>query len=307
VLSYKPGSKPGSSPAWVGFRQPPAAFVGTVVYCPRHPNTELATMNLPRPSAGIVYLIGAGSGDPKLLTLRGFELLQQADVVLYDYLVNPLIAAYASPSAELHCLGAHGRTRIWTQAEINERMVQEANSGRIVIRLKGGDPNIFGRLEEEVTALRQAEIDYEIVPGISAAAAASAYAGVPLTSRSCASAVAFVTGHELERQETAKLDFAALARFPGTLVVYMGVTTASVWVTELLRYGLGPQTPVALVRRCSLVDQQVVRCTLAEVPAKMTPPARFPPPVIAIVGAVAATASALPVERSRRLPLSSTR
>lgn len=254
-------------------------------------------------SSGIVYLIGAGPGDPRLLTLRGFELLQRAEVILYDYLVNPVIVAYASGNAELHCLGQHGRTRIWSQAEINQRLVQEAAAGRIVVRLKGGDPNVFGRLAEEVAALRNAGIDYEIVPGISAAFAASAFAGVPLTSRTCASGVAFVTGHELDQPGKEPLDFGALARFPGTLVVYMGVTTASTWVSELLRHGMSPQTPAALVRRCSLSDQQVIRCALSEVPERLTPYAKFPPPVIAIIGEVAAESADVQVDRRHRQPL----
>ncbi len=252
---------------------------------------------------GIVYLIGAGPGDPKLISLRGFELLQTADVVLYDYLVNPIIAACAPASAQLLCLGRHGRTRIWTQAEINRRMIAEASAGRIVVRLKGGDPNIFGRLAEEVNALREAGIDYEIVPGISAASAASAYAGVPLTSRCCSSGVAFVTGHELDEQTGSKLDFRAIAQFSGTLVVYMGVTTAAKWVAELLVHGKSPHTPVALVRRCSLPDQQVVHCVLSEVPDQLTPYSRFPPPVIAIIGAVAAADATIAVDRRRRQPL----
>ncbi len=247
--------------------------------------------NLPSSTraTGFVYLIGAGPGDPKLLTLRALELLRSADVVLYDYLVNPLVTLHAPPSAEFHCLGKHGRTRIWTQDEINQCMIREAAVGRIVIRLKGGDPNIFGRLAEEVASLERARIPYEIVPGISAANAASAYAGVPLTSRDHASAVAFVTGHEQPVDQAAsKLDFAALANFPGTLVVYMGVTTAAAWVAELITHGKPANTPSALIRRCSWPDQRVIRCELHEVPDQLTPYSKFPPPVIAMIGPVAA-------------------
>jgi uroporphyrinogen III methyltransferase/synthase len=232
----------------------------------------------------MVYLVGAGPGDPKLLSLRGAELLQLADVVFFDYLVNPVITALADGDAELICLGRHGHGRIWSQDEINEAMVRAARSGKVVVRLKGGDPSVFGRLFAETDYLATHKIAFEVVPGITAASAASAYAGVLLTSRQCASAVALVTGHELQDKDEGRLDFWALARFPGTLVIYMGVTTAERWVGRLIECGKSKDTPVALIQRCSFSNQQTQRCRLEEVPDRLTPYSKFAPPVLAIVG-----------------------
>src|SRR5262245_36892664 len=179
---------------------------------------------------GKVYLVGAGPGDPGLLTLRGAECLRAADVVLYDYLASPELVVGLGPEVELVCLGKHGQGRLLSQTEINERMVREAKSGKTVVRLKGGDPSIFARLSEELAALEAAGVSYEIVPGVTAAQAASSHAGIPLTNRDDASCVAFVTGQESrDKAAGGELDYAALAKFPGTLVFYMGVTTAPEW------------------------------------------------------------------------------
>jgi uroporphyrinogen III methyltransferase/synthase len=237
-------------------------------------------------NVGKVYLVGAGPGDAGLITLRGLGCLQAADVVLYDYLVNPEIVEHAPASAERICLGQHGRTRIWTQSEINERLVKEARAGKTVVRLKGGDPAVFARGAEEAEYLAGHGIPMEIVPGITASLAAGSYAGIPLTHRDLASAVALITGQEQPDKEGTKLDFEALARFPGTLVVYMGVTTSSRWGSALIKAGKSPETPVAIIRRCSFPDQQVVLCTLREVADRLTPYSRFPPPVIVIIGEV---------------------
>ncbi|MFO0904684.1 MAG: uroporphyrinogen-III C-methyltransferase [Pirellulales bacterium] len=236
--------------------------------------------------AGRVYLVGAGPGDPGLLTLRGLECLRRADVVLYDYLVNPVLVRHSRADAERICLGRHGRSRQWTQDEIQNEMVRHARAGRIVVRLKGGDPAVFGRVAEECAALRAAGIPFEIVPGITAALAAGSFAGIPITHREVASAVALVTGQEDADKEESSLDYAALARFPGTLVVYMGVTTVARWSAQLLAAGKPADTPVALVRRCSLPDQQMVRCTLGTVAQHLTPASKLRPPVIVIVGPV---------------------
>src|SRR6186997_2472056 len=182
-------------------------------------------MNLSR---GRVYLVGAGPGDPGLLTMRGAECLRSADVVLYDYLASPDLLSLTRPGAELVCLGRHGHGRLMSQAEINALMIAHASEGRTVVRLKGGDPAIFARLAEELDALQGAGVSYEVVPGITAAQAASSHAGIPLTQRDEASCVAFVTGQEQHgKASTEPLDYAALAKFPGTLIFYMGVTTAS--------------------------------------------------------------------------------
>jgi len=238
---------------------------------------------------GIVYFVGAGPGDPELITLRGANLLSQAHVVLYDYLVNPRLLRHA-PHAELICLGRHGRERIWSQAEIESRIVAEARAGRTVVRLKSGDPTIFARLAEELAALDAADLRYEIVPGVTAAMASGAYAGFPLTQRDAASAVALVTGQEGNKSADDTLDYAALARFPGTIVYYMGVTTAPHWSRALIERGKSPDTPVAVIRRVSWPDQSTESTTLGGLPA-LIESRGIRPPVIIVVGDVAAAPS----------------
>jgi len=261
--------------------------------------------------AGKVFLVGAGPGDAGLITWRGVECLRQADAVLYDYLVNPAILRHALADCDLICLGRHrrhergespGGERIWPQADINERLVQLARAGQRVVRLKGGDPAIFGRLAEEVAALEAAGIEYEIVPGITAAQAAGPYARIWITQRDVASAVAFVTGHEGDSPDPPPLDYAALAAFPGTLVFYMGVTTARAWTAALVAAGKPAQTPAAIVRRCSWPDQVTVRCTLGTI-ADAIEASRIRPPVAIIVGDVAENAGALETTWFTRRPL----
>lgn len=234
----------------------------------------------------MVHLVGAGPGDPGLLTLRGAEVLQRADVVLYDGLSNESILQHA-PQAEQICVGKHGRSRIWKQEEINQEILRHARSGKNVVRLKGGDPAVFARTAEEVDALRAAGISFEIVPGITAALAAGSFAGIPITHRGIASAVALVTGHEEPNKSSPSLDWNALARFPGTLVIYMGVTTVGVWTKALLDAGKPADTPAAILRRCSLPDQKSVVCRLDQVADLLTPATKMRPPVIVIVGPVA--------------------
>ena len=234
------------------------------------------------PEHGRVYFVGAGPGDPGLITLRGFELLKQADIVLYDFLVNPMVLAPVPETAEQICLGRHGHGRIWTQNEINQRMIDYARQGKTVIRLKGGDPGVFGRLAEEVESIHRAGITWEVVPGISAALAAPSYAGVFMTHRKHASAVAMVTGHEQEAVNDSKIDFPSLAKFPGTLIFYMGVTTAPTWTRSLIEAGRNPKTPVAIVRRCSMTDQQAIYCTLEEVAAELSRHQLRPPAVVLV-------------------------
>ena len=241
--------------------------------------------------AGRVYLVGAGPGDPGLITWRGVECLRRADLVLYDYLVNPRILVHARPAAELLCLGRHGRDRIMPQEDVNRRLIEAARAGKTVVRLKGGDPAVFGRLAQEIGALAAAGVSFEVVPGITAALAAGSYAGIMLTHRDEASAVALVTGHEQPDKAESGLDFAALAAFPGTLVFYMGVTTARHWGGELLAAGKPADTPAAVVRHSSWPSQQVIPTTLARVADEMDA-AHLRPPVIVVVGQVAAAAAA---------------
>lgn len=235
------------------------------------------------PQAGKVYLVGAGPGDPGLLTLRGCELLEQAEVVFYDYLANPLLLGHVSEAAERICLGRHGQGRVLTQEEINQQVVSAAQAGKRVVRLKGGDPSIFARKGEEIAALEAASVAYEVVPGVTAALAASSYTGVPLTDRDYASCVAFVTGQERSDRTGTSLDLKNLAGFPGTLVFYMGVTTAPAWTTKLIKHGKSPDTPVAIVRNCSLPEQQTVKTTLGQLPEVLAT-GKIRPPAIVIVG-----------------------
>ena len=249
------------------------------------PQSSFRMTDSPSPT-GRVFLVGAGPGDPGYLTLRGSECLAQADVVLYDYLVNPAILKHARPDASLICLGKHGHTRIWSQEEINAELIKLARQGQRVARLKSGDPMIFARASEELQALTSAGIPFEIVPGVTTAVAAGSCAGIPLTHRDFASAVALITGHEDGGKEETALDYHALARFPGTLVFYMGVTTVREWTAELIAAGKSPATPTAIVRRCSFPDQQTLHCRLDEVVQRMTEPEKLRPPVIVVVGEV---------------------
>ncbi len=262
--------------------------------------SSLQNYSTASPSSGFVALVGAGPGHPELLTLRGQYWLSRCDVVLYDGLTNAEMLAHAS-QAEHICVGKHGQSRIWTQPEIITETLRHASEGKCVVRLKGGDPAVFARTSEEVDALVAARIPYEIVPGITAALAAGSYAGIPVTHRGIASAVALVTGHEEPGKSESALDWAALAAFPGTLVIYMGVTTAGTWTRALIDAGKPADTPCALVRRCSLPDQQQIACRLDEVVDRLTPASRFRPPVITIVGEVTRLAETM--DWFRRRPL----
>lgn len=236
---------------------------------------------------GTVYLVGSGPGDAGLITQRGIQCLQKADVVLYDYLSNPELLQYAISAEQMHCLGSHAERKLWSQDRINEEMVSQAKQGKMVVRLKSGDPTVFARATEEIEALRAANVPFQIVPGITTALAASAYAGIPLTHSDHASAVAFVTGHEKPGKEDSAINFAGLANFPGTLVFYMGVTTAPQWSAQLIAHGKSPDTPCAIIRRCSWPDQQTFRCTLGEIPNLLHSGSKIRPPVITVVGEVA--------------------
>lgn len=235
-----------------------------------------------------VYLVGAGPGDPGLLTVRAVECLGQADVVLYDYLANPMLLEHAAPSAELVPLGKPHAGRSLTPEEITHRMVAEAWTGHTVVRLKGGDPCIFGRGADETGALREAGVPFEIVPGVTSGLAVAAYCEIPLTQQDDASCVALVAAHERNAKEErgiSCLDYEALAAFPGTLVFYMGVGRVGRWSEALMEHGRRPETPVAVVRWCSRVDQQTLRCTLGTV-ASAVAEHGLKPPAIFVVGDV---------------------
>jgi uroporphyrinogen III methyltransferase / synthase len=255
-------------------------------------NSPMSTSSTSSPR-GQVYLVGAGPGDPALVTLRAVQCLQRADCVLYDYLVNPQILRHARSDAERIRLGRRSSDRLASQPEINRELVERATRGQVVVRLKGGDPLVFGRLAEEAQQLAAHRIPFEIVPGISTALAAAAYAGTPITHRDFASAVAFVTGQQQSDQQDSLLDFEALARFPGTLVLYMGVATAGRWSAELIRAGKPAETPVAIVKHCSLPSQQTFRCRLDEVEGRLSHPEKVHPPAVVIVGQAAEASEAL--------------
>ncbi len=243
-------------------------------------------------SAGIVHLVGAGPGDPGLLTARALELIAAADVILHDRLIPAGALDGARPEAELSYVGkAPGRPSI-DQEEINRLLVEHARAGRRVVRLKGGDPLLFGRGGEEAEALREAGVAYEIVPGVTAGIAAPAYAGVPVTHRELASAVAFVTGHEDPGKEDEALDWDALARFPGTLVLYMGVRRLGEIAERLIAAGRPAEEAVAVVERGTLPGQRTVLATLGTI-ARRAKEEEVSPPAVTVVGPVAALAERL--------------
>jgi uroporphyrinogen III methyltransferase/synthase len=213
---------------------------------------------------GRVYLVGAGPGSPDLLTLRAVELLQQADVILYDQLVPVRLLDWANPKAERICVGDLPGKHADKAEQLHQRMVAAARQGRRVVRLKGGDPLIFGRGGEEIAALRAAGVPYEVVPGVTAALAAGAYLEIPLTHRHYASALALVTGHEAPDKAETPINWRALAQFPGTLAIYMGLCRLPQIVAALLEHGLSPDTPAAVISRASWGTQRSVFARLAE-------------------------------------------
>lgn len=229
-----------------------------------------------------VYLVGAGPGQPDLLTVRAAQLLQQADVIFYDQLVPQRLLDWAAPTAERICIHDFPGTHAEKTAQVVQRMIAAARLGRNVVRLKGGDPLIFGRGGEEIEALRQAGIAYEVVPGITAALAAGAYLEIPLTHRRHASAVAFVTGHECSEKQSA-VDWPLLARFPGTLVIYMGLNRLPQIVAALLQAGRAPNTPAALVSRVTWSQQRSVVTRLADL-EKARCEAGIEAPALIIIG-----------------------
>lgn len=232
---------------------------------------------------GKVYLVGAGPGDPGLITVRGLECLREADLVLYDGLVNPLLLRHTQGQTERTARATRCRPGAVSQADVTERMIRAARGGQVVVRLKGGDPFVFGRGGEEAAALTEAGIPFEVVPGITAATAAAVCAGICLTHRDDASAVALVTGHEDPTKDEPKLDYNILARFPGTLVFYMGLHRVESIAAALIAAGKSKTTPVAVVSQTTLPQQQVVSATLATVAAAVREAGLHPPSLI-IVG-----------------------
>ena len=211
----------------------------------------------PSQSKGFVWLVGAGPGAPDLITVRGLKLLQAAEAVVYDDLVNRELLQHCPPGCELHAVGKRAGCHNATQGEINALLVSLAGAGRKVVRLKGGDPMIFGRAGEEIEALRSAGLPFEIVPGVTAATASGAVAGLPLTHRDYSSAVVFVTGHQCAAN-TSALDWGALARLRATLCFYMGVRRLPEIARNLLNHGMPADMPLAVISEATLPTQKII-------------------------------------------------
>jgi uroporphyrinogen III methyltransferase / synthase len=243
-------------------------------------------------SNGKVYLVGAGPGDPGLITVKGLHCLQAADLVLYDGLVNPLLLRFTSAEAERTSRIRSEVGKIGGQEEVNRRLIEAAQAGKTVVRLKGGDPFIFGRGSEEAAALAAVGIDFEVVPGVTAAVAAGEYAGLSFTHRDYASAVAFVTGHEDPAKEHPALDYATIARFPGTLVFYMGLHRLEALVDALVRGGKPATTPSCVVGSATNPSQQTVAAPLGQL-ASAVRAAELQPPSIIVVGECVARRDAI--------------
>jgi uroporphyrinogen III methyltransferase / synthase len=241
----------------------------------------------PSDGPGIVYLVGAGPGDPGLMTIRSLDLIVAADVIVHDRLIPRDALAAARPDAEILYVGKEPGDASVPQEGIEELLIDRARQGKIVVRLKGGDPFVFGRGGEEAEALAEAGIPFEVVPGVTAGVAAPAYAGIPVTHRDDASAVAFVTGHEDPQKEDSALDYEALASFPGTLVFYMGVKALPRIAEALIEAGRAPSEPAAVVERGTLPGQRTVSSTLEGIVAAAEE-AGIKPPSVTIIGPVAA-------------------
>ncbi len=242
--------------------------------------------------AGRVYLVGAGPGDPGLLTARALELISTADTILHDRLIPAAALDGARADAELLFVGKEGGGDSVPQAQTEELLIDRARAGRTVVRLKGGDPFVFGRGGEEALRLRAAAIPYEIVPGVTAGVAAAAYAGIPVTHRGLSVGVALLTGHEDPDKEKTALDWDALAAFPGTLVFYMGVRPLARIARSLIDAGRSPEEPVAIVERGTLPAQRTITGTLATI-AEQARTQEVRAPSITIVGPVAGLAGEL--------------
>ncbi|SEC71786.1 uroporphyrinogen III methyltransferase / synthase [Paenibacillus sp. GP183] len=234
---------------------------------------------------GKVFLVGAGPGDPKLITIRGMEAIRKADVIVYDRLASPRLLTYRKPEAELIFVGKLPDKHMLKQEEINQLLVDLAMKGKIVTRLKGGDPSVFGRVGEEAELLADHGITFEIIPGISSAIAVPAYAGIPVTHRDFTSSVAIVTGHEYPNKTYSQLDWEHLAKAVGTMIFLMGVANLEQICRELIRFGKPPQMPVALVRWGTWTQQATLTGTLEDIAEKVKL-ANFQSPAVIIVGEV---------------------
>jgi len=247
--------------------------------------SDLAAKLAAMKAKGIVYLVGAGPGDAGLLTVRGAELLARAEVVVYDALVNKDLLRLAPPEAEFIYAGKRSSDHAIPQDQLNELLAQKARAGLCVIRLKGGDPYVFGRGGEEAEQLAAEKIPFEVVPGVSSIMAGPNYAGIPLTHRDFSSSFTVVTGHEDAGKEGPEVDWAAVARAPGTKVVLMGVTRVKTISDALIAHGMPETTPVAMIRWATTGRQQTVAGTLRTI-AEIAEKADFKPPGLTVIGEV---------------------
>ena len=234
---------------------------------------------------GKVYLTGAGPGAKDLISLKAIEKIKIADVIIYDYLANNKFLDFAKKDAEIIYVGKQGGCHTLKQEEINKLIIQKAKEGKNVVRLKGGDPYIFGRGGEEAEELVEENIEFEVIPGITAASAATAYAGIPLTHRDFTASVAFITGHEREDSEYSKIHWDKIATGIGTIVFYMGVKNLPYIVEKLIENGRAPETPVALIRWGTMPYQETVTGTLSNI-VDIVKEKNLKPPAIIVVGEV---------------------
>jgi len=234
---------------------------------------------------GKVYLIGAGPGDPGLLTLKGKSLIEKADVIVYDYLANETFLNYAKSRAELIYVGKSGGSHTMKQEDINSLLCEKAGNGHMVVRLKGGDPFIFGRGGEEAEVLVKAGIPFEVVPGVTSAIAAPAYAGIPLTHRDYTATVAFITGNEDPAKEQSNIDWAKISTGIGTLVFLMGIGNIEAIAAELIKHGRSPDTPAAVIHRGTVSAQKSIEAKLSNI-AAVAKKENIKPPGIIVVGDV---------------------
>ncbi|WP_051329296.1 uroporphyrinogen-III C-methyltransferase [Geminicoccus roseus] len=232
---------------------------------------------------GKVYLVGAGPGDPELLTLKALRVLQSCDVIVHDRLIAPELMEMVPPHVERIFAGKRRDFHFLPQNDINQLLVELAKAGRTVVRLKGGDPFVFGRGGEELETLVQAGIPFEVVPGVSAANGVGAYAGIPLTHRDHAQSVLFVTGHTKNGEPD--LNWTAICQPRQTIVIYMGLKPLKALCAKLVQHGLGPDLPAAAIESGTLPEQRVVTGTLATLP-ELAASVQFDGPVLVIVGSV---------------------
>jgi len=234
----------------------------------------------------MVYLVGAGPGDPGLITIRGKHLLERAEVLIYDYLASKKLLKYVPRDAEFIYAGKRGGVKhTHTQDEINQMLVDRARSGKKVVRLKGGDPFIFGRGGEEIEELVKAGIPFEVVPGVTSATAAATYAGIPITHRQYTSTVAFVTGHEDPTKPGSNIAWDKIATGVGTIVIYMGIKNLQAITEKVIKYGRDPHTPVAVVRWASTSEQRTVVGNLENI-AEVVRKNNIKPPSLVVIGEV---------------------